>query len=154
MIAGGTVASGYYRRPDLTEAVFGKTEVSSIPFYRTGDEGYLDESGMLHYLGRLDLQVKVNGYRIELEEIEETLKKTDQVLFACVVPVERRGSNVALAAHVVVKKGVVEDRQTSKLLKEKLKETLPAYMIPRTVVYHDELPMNANGKIDRKALEK
>lgn len=152
VIAGGTVASGYYGRPDLTEAVFGASE--GIPFYCTGDEGYLDESGMLHYLGRLDLQVKVNGYRIELEEIEETLKRMDQVLFACVVPVERRGSNVALAAHVVVKEGVVEDRQTSKLLKEKLKETLPAYMIPRTVVYHDELPMNANGKIDRKALEK
>lgn len=152
VIAGGTVASGYYGRSDLTKEVFGS--IDAVSFYRTGDEGYLDEEGLLHYLGRLDLQVKVNGYRIELEEIEEALKKTDQVLFACVVPIERRGSNVALAAHVVVKEGVAEDRQTTKALKEALRETLPAYMIPRTVVYHDALPTNANGKIDRKALAK
>ncbi len=155
IIAGGTVASGYFARPDLTEASFGVVRDdagNTIPYYRTGDEGYLDEDGMLHFLGRLDLQVKVNGYRIELEEIEEALKKTDEVSFACVVPVTRHGTNVALAAHVVVRAGIEESRQTTKLLKEKLKETLPAYMIPRTFVYHDALPVNANGKTDRKAL--
>ena len=156
MIAGGTVASGYFGRPDLTAAAFGfamNDEGERVPFYRTGDEGFVDERGMLHYLGRLDLQVKVNGYRIELEEIEEALKRCEQVLFACVVPIERRGANVALAAHVVPAAGIARDRQTTKQLKEYLKTVLPAYMIPRTFVYHDELPTNANGKIDRKALE-
>lgn len=155
VIAGGTIATGYFGRDDLTARAFGVTMSDSgkeLPYYFTGDEGYVDEDGQLHFLGRLDLQVKVNGYRIELEEIEETLKKTDEVLHSCVVPVERHGSNVALTAHVVVRDGIPEDRATTKLLKEKLKETLPVYMIPRTFVYHDALPSNANGKIDRKAL--
>lgn len=163
VIAGATVASGYFGRADLTDAAFGVAASSSasdetsagdlIPFYRTGDEGYLDAEGLLHYLGRLDLQVKVNGYRIELEEIEEALKRISGVTFACVVPVVRHGSNIALRAHVVVDSDTGRGRATTKRLKEALKETLPAYMIPRTFVYHDELPLNANGKTDRKALE-
>lgn len=155
VIAGGTIALGYFGRDDLTARSFGTIvcEEGEVPFYRTGDEGMIDDSGLLHFFGRLDLQVKVNGYRIELEEIEETLNRTDEVLVSCVVPVERHGANVALAAHVVVAQGVEQGRQTTKMLKAKLKETLPEYMVPRTFTYHETLPSNANGKVDRKALE-
>lgn len=154
VIAGQTVALGYYKRPEQTAAVFGTCageNGAQVPFYRTGDGGYLDAQGMLHYLGRFDTQVKVNGFRIELEEIEQNLVAYPQVQQACVVPVTRRGA-AALAAHVVLKPGVQGDRALTRELKEALKVSLPAYMIPRTFTYHDALPLNVNGKIDRKAL--
>jgi D-alanine--poly(phosphoribitol) ligase subunit 1 len=150
VIAGGTIATGYFGRPDLTAKSFGI--LNSLPFYRTGDEGYFDEQGLLHYLGRLDLQVKVNGFRIELEEIEATLNRAPEVFASCVVPVERNGIYTALAAHLILNTGVEPTRETSKQLKEALRESLPAYMIPRTYTYHEHFPSNANGKIDRKAL--
>ena len=69
--------------------------------YRTGDEGYLDGAGLLHYIGRYDLQLKVNGYRIELGDIEQNLNALPEVALSCVVPVERDGACTALAAFVV-----------------------------------------------------
>ena len=72
---------------------------------------------------------------------------------SCVVPVQRDGVNTALAAHVVCAAGLEGGRQLTKQLKASLKEKLPDYMVPRTFTYHDELPSNVNGKIDRKALQ-
>jgi D-alanine--poly(phosphoribitol) ligase subunit 1 len=155
VILGSTIARGYFGRPDLTAKSFGEKSDSTgqaCQFYKTGDEGFLDEEGMLHYLGRLDLQVKINGFRIELEEIEHTLEEIPWVLRSCVVPVERGGVNTALAAHVVISNEREPVRETTKEIKAHLKETLPAYMIPRTVTFHDSFPQNVNGKVDRKAL--
>jgi acyl-coenzyme A synthetase/AMP-(fatty) acid ligase len=70
-----------------------------------------------------------------------------------VVPIQKDGVNTALAAHVVCAPGVEGDRKLTKQLKAALKERLPEYMCPRTFTYHDELPSNVNGKIDRKALQ-
>lgn len=154
VICGNTVALGYLNRPEQTAACFGKRAQENgaeLPFYRTGDAGYLDENGMLHCLGRFDTQVKVNGFRIELGEIEETLTACQQVRQACVVPVMRRGT-ASLAAHLVLASGQEGSRELTRALKETLKETLPAYMIPRTFAYHEGLPLNVNGKIDRKQL--
>lgn len=157
LILGDTAARGYRGLPEKTAACFfGRTDASgrTVRCYRTGDEGSLDANGMLHYYGRLDLQVKVNGFRIELGDIEENLTALPQVSMACVVVRKRNGVPTALAAHVVPAAGVTADRKLTKLLKEELKRELPAYMIPRTFAYCDELPVNFNGKVDRKAIEK
>ncbi len=157
VICGQTVGTGYFGRPDLTEKAFGtlvNEQGEETLYYRTGDEGYIDEDGVLQYIGRYDFQVKINGFRIELQEIEETLIKYPEIKAVCVVPVERKGIPVALAAHVSLSEGVEGTRDLTKELKERLRETLTSYMIPRTIKYWDELPSNANGKIDRKALMK
>lgn len=157
VILGETVASGYYGRSDLTEKVFGFIENpdgTKDRYYRTGDEGFLDEEGILHFIGRFDTQIKINGYRIELGEIEETLNKMQGISASCVVPVARNGVYHALAAHVVMERENADPRSLARELKAALRSTLPDYMIPRTFKYHEELPTNSNGKTDRKALEK
>lgn len=156
LILGETAAAGYHRLPEKTEACFFDRKDSKGKLrkcYRTGDEGFVTEDGQLHYIGRYDLQLKVNGYRIELGDIEENLNALPQVAMSCVVPVVKDGINTALAAHVVAAAGVTGDRALTKELKAALKELLPAYMVPRTFTYHEKLPTNVNGKIDRKVLQ-
>ena len=155
-LVGRTVGKGYWKRPDLTEKGFGSCPerfTRGMRAYRTGDECILDEDGMLHYHGRLDMQVKLHGYRIELGDIEAALAALPQVAMACVLPVRRDGAIARLAAVVVTTSGV-EQRglALSRILKAALKSTLPEYMIPRSFVYLDDMPINPNGKIDRKAL--
>lgn len=155
LILGNTAASGYYQLPEKTaECFFTMEDPQGVPqrCYRTGDAGFISPDGQLQYRGRFDLQLKLNGYRIELGDIEENLNTLPSVAASCVVPVMKNGMITALAAHIVPAHGVTADRTLTKQLKEELKELLPAYMIPRTFKYHDVLPTNVNGKIDRKAL--
>lgn len=156
VIVGDTVARGYHGRPDLTERSFGSAELAGAPVrsYRTGDEGYLDDEGMLHYHGRIDLQVKLNGFRIELGDIEEHLMRLPGVKMAAVVPAERDGRIAHLVAHVVWEGVRAEsDFRLGLALKEQLKANLPHYMIPKRIAFHDALPTTPNGKVDRKALK-
>ena len=83
VVEGDTVAKGYFGREDLTAKAFGVADLEGRPVrtYRTGDEGWLDAEGMLHYRGRLDLQVKLDGFRIELGDIEENLRRLDAVAY-------------------------------------------------------------------------
>ncbi|MDD6651544.1 MAG: amino acid adenylation domain-containing protein [Eggerthellales bacterium] len=155
LILGNTAAAGYYGDEEKTKAAFFLRENARGELarcYRTGDEGYLDDQGVLQYCGRFDLQLKVGGYRIELGDIEENLASLPQVAACCVLPVSRNGMVSSLCAHVVPEAGIAGDRHLTKALKEALKELLPAYMIPRTFAYHQALPTNVNGKVDRKAL--
>ena len=155
VIEGDTVARGYYRRPDLTERSFGASELTEAPVrtYRTGDEGWLDGAGMLHYRGRLDLQVKLNGFRIELGDIEEHLRRLPEVAAAAVVPAVREGRVSHLVAHVVPAAPLSTTPFRAGLaLKERLRGALPHYMIPKKVAFLDALPMTGNGKVDRRAL--
>ena len=156
VIEGDTVAKGYLGRPDLTQAAFGAALLDGreVRSYRTGDEGRLDEAGALHYHGRLDLQVKLNGYRIELGDIEGNIAKLPQVAQAAVVCAMRDGRVSHLVAHVVsaVPRTDSDFREGLKL-KEALKGSLPHYMIPKKIVFCDALPTTANGKVDRKALQ-
>ena len=155
VIEGDTVAKGYHGRPDLTRGAFGAAMLDgrAVRTYRTGDEGYLDEEGMLHYRGRLDLQVKLNGFRIELGEIEQHLRRLSQVTSAAVVPVMHGDKVAHLVAHLVVEGELgVSEFRAALAMKEALKETLPHYMIPKKIVFHDALPMTGNGKVDRRAL--
>lgn len=155
VIEGDTVARGYYGRPDLTGRAFGtaRGERGAVRTYRTGDEGFIDDDGLLHYRGRLDLQVKLNGFRIELGEIEVALRSQPGISAAAVVPVERDGRISHLAAFVVPSHALDQSVFREGLaVKERLKASLPHYMIPKKIVFMDELPLTGNGKLDRKAL--
>lgn len=155
VIVGDTVAKGYFGRDDLTSKVFSEAELDgkAVRAYRTGDEGFLDEEGNLHCRGRIDLQVKLNGFRIELGEIEQNLVEFPDVKEAAVVMVTKENGAAHLEAHVVSAGERTEsDFREGLALKNRLKETLPHYMIPKKVVFHDALPMTPNGKLDRKAL--
>ena len=155
-VIGNTVAKGYWRREDLTQAAFRSCPAELAQgeaSYRTGDEGTRDASGMYYFHGRYDLQVKFHGYRIELGDIEATLCALPEVHMACVLPVWREGVISHLMAFIVP-----ADLQAprgfalTKSLKRAMRDAVPTYMVPRAFKYVDELPMNASGKADRKAL--
>ena len=153
---GATLATCYRNAPDLTSKAFlvlDDGEGGKVRTYRTGDKGRIDDQGRLFCLGRLDFQVKVNGFRVELPEIEEHLCALDEVSQACVLPVQRNGQVAFLRGFVLLADRSADTSfAMTKLLKQKLAQTLPPYMVPRTFVYVDGFPTNANGKIDRKAL--
>lgn len=154
VIAGNTVSAGYFKRPDLTKKSFFTIKRGDKEYraYRTGDKGYLDDSGNLFYEGRIDLQIKLNGYRIELEDIEENLTRLETISHAVVVPSVKHGKVRSLTAFVMGGEKPEDSHLFSKETKEQLKEYLPSYMIPKKIVYMDSLPMNNNGKVDRKQL--
>lgn len=155
-ILGDTVGKGYYRRDDLTRAAFHACPdgvAQGRRSYKTGDAAYLDEQGMLHFRGRLDLQIKMHGYRIELGDIESNLCRLDSVRDACVLPVSRNGSVSHLAAYVVLEEGMDSGLERTRKLKSALKEALPEYMVPRKFVYGKAFPLTGNGKIDRVKLQ-
>lgn len=153
---GDTVALGYFGRPDLTERAFQDRVLPNgriARCYKTGDRGYFDGKGRLFCLGRLDYQIKINGFRVELGEVERALMALEDVSEAVVLPVERGGKIASLTAHIVpVDLAAPRDFAAGKQLKDQLKDVLPAYMIPKKVVFHDEFPLNNNGKTDRQAL--
>lgn len=129
--------------------------------YRTGDLGRIDASGLLHCEGRLDSLVKLNGFRIELGEVEGALEALPQVQQAVVVPATKDGRVRSLCAFVVLaaggekgeKPGVPRDALAlSRELKAELARSLPAYMVPRQVRVLERMPLNANGKADRRSL--
>ena len=156
VIVGDTVAKGYFRNPEKTAAAFFDATLadgSPARAYRTGDAGHLDESGMLYCDGRFDSLVKVNGFRIELEDVEENLGALPLVKQAAVVPVRRRERVAYLKACVVLRdRPAGTDFEIARLIKARLAERVPGYMVPRAVSLVGELPLTCNGKVDRKAL--
>ncbi len=150
IIAGPNVSPGYLGRPDLTAKAFFDHEGARA--YRTGDWGR-ERATQIFFEGRMDSQVKVNGYRIEIGDLEADLRALPEIAEAVVLPVEKQGRIDALAAIVVlaVEKAGTDFAFTT-LLKTKLGERLPAYMIPRKFLYVDAFPMTANGKADRRKL--
>lgn len=144
-ISGAGLARGYCARPELTAELF-----TANPFnpgerlYRTGDLGVRQADGNYQYLGRRDQQIKVKGYRIELEEIEYCLGKLEQIKKAVVIPTRDAKSLIAY---------VVTDGELSiHTLRAYLGQYLPEYMIPSYYVKMESLPYLPNGKINRKAL--
>ncbi|MGW6971560.1 AMP-binding protein [Streptomyces sp. NPDC054952] len=144
-IAGLCVGNGYIG-PDVRPA-FGVDPCGAGPMYRTGDIGYFDATGVLHYLGRHDHQVKVGGRRIETGEVAATLRAVDGVDAAVVVCVRRRG-HPTLVAFVT---STAPMREVD--LRADLAARLPAYMVPARIVVRSALPVTGNGKSDRRALE-
>ena len=149
---GAGLARGYLNRPDLTAERFvpdpyGKKAGARL--YRTGDLGKWREDGNIEFWGRKDDQVKIGGYRVELNEVERALREYDGVMEALVVAPETQFGDRRLVAYVVMhKKNVGESRG----LRAYLQAKLPEYMVPTTCVEIERLPLTLNGKVDRSAL--
>ena len=120
--------------------------------YHTGDKGYL-KNGLLYYCGRIDLQVKLHGYRIELEDIENNLRKLPDIRHAVVLPNIRNQKVSSLTAYVTEQKFPNDTKAETARLKEQLSSFLPDYMIPKKFVFLEQMPMTINGKADRRSLE-
>ncbi len=150
-IGGAGVARGYRNRPELTAEKFVVIDAAGTPerVYRTGDLVRLRSDGELEFVGRRDHQVKLRGFRIELEEIENVLAAHRGVR-QCVVAVrEDVPGDQRLVAYVVPGDDAAFDADTARTT---LRRTLPEYMIPNLFVTLDALPLTPNGKVDRKAL--
>ena len=155
-LTGIQLAQGYLGRPDLTASRF-----IADPFnvgermYRTGDVARWLENGAVEYLGRSDDQLKIRGQRIELGEIDRVMQQLPDVehavAHACVFnqAAATGGDARQLVGYLVSQSGLPLD---TAVLREKLREKLPAHMVPTVLLQLAELPLSANGKLDRKAL--
>ncbi|MCY1045883.1 amino acid adenylation domain-containing protein [Corallococcus sp. bb12-1] len=151
-IAGVGVARGYLDRPELTAERFVPEPFGTVPgarMYRTGDRVRLRADGSLEFLGRLDQQVKLRGFRIELEEIEAALAERPEVGAVAVVLREESPGRKQIVAYVVPEEGM---RPEPESLRNALASRLPEYMVPSAFVMLQALPLTAHGKVDRKAL--
>lgn len=150
VIAGPNVSPGYLKRDDLTAKAF--YQIGDTRAYRTGDWGR-ERDGMLFCEGRMDSQIKLHGYRIELGDLEANLRALPEVADVVVLPVQKGGIIDSLAAFVVLNgaKQGTNFEQASKL-KTDLGTRLPTYMVPRKFHFLDSFPMNNNGKADRRKL--
>lgn len=145
------LAVGYHGDPERTEAKFVTLPRSGERAYLTGDFGRLLPDGNIEILGREDFQVKVAGQRIELGEVEAVLNRFDGVRAAVVTAPRSSAAVIRLQAFVVPEAGV---ELTADALRAHLSGELPAIMVPAMVTLLPELPLTANGKVDRLALTK
>ena len=144
------LASGYWRRPELTQAKFLPDPAGSdARMFLSGDLGYLRPDGCLVHVGRKDLQTKVRGHRIELAEVEIALLHIAGIEQAAVVARQRRDGSARLLAYVVLHAGTA---MSVSQIRGALQEKLPSYMIPAAFVPLARLPMTSSGKIDRRGL--
>ncbi|MFG3490822.1 amino acid adenylation domain-containing protein [Streptomyces sp. NPDC047972] len=149
-IGGTGVAQGYLGDPGRTAERFPVHPVTGERIYRTGDLGRYLPGGDIEILGREDFQVKINGYRVELGEIEAALLRRPDVRTALVTaPAHARTGQRQIAAYVVPEAGAAPDPVE---LREALAAVLPGYMVPSRFLTLETLPLTTNGKIDHKAL--
>ncbi|KAK3807389.1 MAG: amino acid adenylation domain-containing protein [Benniella sp.] len=149
-IGGVGVARGYLNRPELTSQVFLPNPFAAdvnARMYKTGDLARYQPDGNIVFLGRNDHQVKIRGFRVELGEIEARFNDHPLVDKAAVIAVGE-GPDKKLVGYVVAK----PDDELVKSLRSHLTSCLPEYMVPAAIVRLDSLPLNSNGKLDRKAL--
>ncbi|HTI23535.1 MAG TPA: amino acid adenylation domain-containing protein [Kutzneria sp.] len=144
-VGGAAVTYGYLNRPELTAQRF--VTVDGRRYYRSGDHAVRHPDGSLYYVGRMDHQVKLRGYRIELAEVEAAVRALPGVSAAACGVEETRAGHQMLVAYIVPN-AEVTDRQ----LQEALAESLPQHMRPQRFRRLAELPITGNGKLDRKAL--
>jgi D-alanine--poly(phosphoribitol) ligase subunit 1 len=148
-LGGPQVMSGYWNEPSKTESAFFNIGSGSDkkPFYKTGDVAFVDMEGNFFYCGRTDNQVKIQGYRVELAEIEFVAKEfVHENRVAAIVKSDIKGNNEVFLYVENFKDDTVE-------LLDFMKERLPVYMLPREIYKCEKFPMNLNGKIDRKILK-
>lgn len=151
---GASISKGYFNNEELTNKVFFTEEVDGelLRGYRTGDLAYYD-NGVIYYCGRKDFQIKLNGFRIEIEDIENNLRKVSNVNNCVVLPVYKDEKISHLSSFVTLKEdNGLSSLKNSIIIKNELKKYIPSYMIPRNIKVIKEFPINTNGKIDRKKL--
>ncbi|NRA49979.1 MAG: AMP-binding protein, partial [Phaeodactylibacter sp.] len=149
-IGGASLAKGYLNLPGLTgERFIPNPFAPGTKMYRTGDRGFFQFSGELEFIERIDNQVKIRGFRIELAEIEQALLEHPSVAACAARAWENNAGIPALYIYAVAEQG---DLPNWPELKAFLAERLPAYMVPASLSWLDELPHTPNGKVDRKSL--
>jgi thioesterase domain-containing protein/acyl carrier protein len=149
--AGDGVALGYWKDPQLTAAKFVPDPFSIVAgalMYRTGDFARYRTDGVVEFLGRIDNQVNIRGYRIEPGEVEALLMQHDGVKDAAVIVREDKPGDKRLVGYVVPKDGDLDFGE----VRAYLKQSLPDYMLPSAFVPMQAIPLTANGKVDRRAL--
>lgn len=137
---------GYYNNPEKTRAAFVQNPLNkAVPeiIYRTGDLVKRNEYGEMIYLARKDFQIKHLGHRIELGEIEMAVSSLNEITLCCCLYDEKRQRIVLF----------IDAELSRDEIKDKTSDLLPEYMIPGKVVYLPDMPINANGKIDRVKLK-
>ncbi|MCS5348204.1 D-alanine--poly(phosphoribitol) ligase subunit DltA [Staphylococcus aureus] len=149
VIEGQSVSLGYLKNDQKTAEVFNFD--NGIRTYHTGDKAKF-ENGQWFIQGRIDFQIKLNGYRMELEEIETQLRQSEFVKEAIVVPVYKNDKVIHLIGAIVPTNEVTDNLEMTKNIKHDLKSRLPEYMIPRKFEWMEQLPLTSNGKIDRKKI--
>ena len=155
-VSGAGVTRGYLNRPELTAQRFLPDPFSSevgARMYKTGDLARWLEDGNIEYLGRIDMQVKIRGFRIELEEIEARLKQHPGIKDTVVIA-QGQGGNKQLVAFYCAQENTVEKKVElpTEELRRHCAQTLPEFMVPSAFVSLAAIPLNTNGKVDRKAL--
>jgi len=138
-VSGDALALGYLNDPELTAAKF--VQHQGKVFYKTGDFAYADEKSDFHFIGRKDDQLKIRGFRVEPLEVERMLTEIPEVQLACVLVHEAQ-----LVAFLMSTAEV-------SLISRKAAELLPEFMMPSKIILLDQMPLNTNGKIDRKILK-
>ncbi|MQS75354.1 D-alanine--poly(phosphoribitol) ligase subunit DltA [Companilactobacillus halodurans] len=153
LVSGPDVSKGYLNNPVQTNKAF--EEIDGKVFYHTGDMVSEDADGLLFYHGRTDFQIKMHGYRIELEEVDSMLGNLEQVKQSCTVPLYNNKKQVSKMIACIVLEDEFNNDDSQKIssdIKNALKETTMEYMIPNVLRFVEELPISKNGKIDRKTL--
>ncbi|MCP5106470.1 MAG: amino acid adenylation domain-containing protein, partial [bacterium] len=152
-VGGDGVARGYLNNPELTAKRFGPSGALSLsaPLYNTSDLARWLPDGTIDFLGRMDHQVKIRGFRIELGEIEYCLLEHETVKAAVVTAGEGQAGDKYLCAYIVLKENA-EHKEIIPELRLFLSDALPDYMIPSYFVSLENIPLTANGKVDRERL--
>ncbi len=147
-LSGTQVTEGYLNAPEKTAAQFVQLSPAMADrWYRTGDLVERGGDGVLHFIGRIDHQVKVNGYRVELGEVESTLRDASGCDGVAAVPwPAANGAASGLVAFIL------GEKRDEAALFAACRRVLPDYMVPSRILWRDSLPLNANGKVDRRAL--
>ncbi len=148
-VGGPQVALGYLNDPEQTKARFVADEKGKINFYRTGDRVFFDcKKNALCYIGRVDHQIKLMGYRIELAEVEKALRACNGGENAVAIALPPGGPYTDLKG---VMEAVADENHNEEKAVARLRSLLPDYMMPSEIVFMAKLPLNHNGKIDREA---
>ena len=153
--AGDGLAVGYLGNPELTAEKFPTIDVAGTPVrvYRTGDVGVTDDAGVLHFLGRVDRQVKISGHRIELGEIEVAVRALGGIRSCATIAVPGPdGSAQGLALFYVPDGPAEADGGDPLSIRKQLADSLPSYLVPAVVRTISQLPVTGNGKLDHAAL--
>ena len=154
LIAGPHVADGYLNRPDKTAEVFIDNPFANgnetyRPAYRSGDVVRFLQDGNIEFIGRRDGQVKIRGFRIELPEVEGVIREFAPVKNAAVAAFDNPGGGKYIAAYIVTKDGKDIDADA---LREHILASKPPYMVPEVIMTIDTIPLNQNGKVNKRAL--
>jgi amino acid adenylation domain-containing protein len=153
-IGGTGLGEGYWRDPVKTNAAFITHPYTGEKLYRTGDQAKVQTSGLIELLGRNDNQVKINGARVELGEVEAFLRSVDYIDQAVVIAQKSPTLGDQLYAFITCDKSKKINHQAADInsIEKQLRELLPQQLIPRVIKPLKNMPLNANGKVDRNAL--